>query len=120
MSSSIPSDVKKMPLKRARKGRTSDSAWSPYSDSEMMSPAMKAPIAMENPAAEVTRVAPMPKNPIHKVEELAITKEDDAIKCPLDDQSPPHYQQRHDREPADQPQSGSRQLRLAGVGQNRQ
>ena len=39
MSSSMPTDMKKMPLKSARNGSTSDSACSPYSDSEMIRPA---------------------------------------------------------------------------------
>ena len=43
-----------MPLKVSRNGRMSDSAWTPYSDSEMTRPAMKAPSARDRPKVAVT------------------------------------------------------------------
>ena len=60
-------EMKNIPLNTARKGRTSDSACKPYSDSEMTRPAMKAPMAMEKPAQAVTTAVPIQKKATHKV-----------------------------------------------------
>ncbi len=67
MSSSMPMEMKNTPLNTARKGRTSDNACNPYSDSEMIRPAMKAPMAMEKPTASVTTAVPMQKKATHSV-----------------------------------------------------
>ena len=69
---SIPIEVKKTPLNNARNGRTSESACRPYSDSEMINPARKAPMASEKPAAALTSAVAMQKNATQSVKKLAV------------------------------------------------
>ena len=63
----MPIEVKKTPLKSARNGSTSESARSPYSDSEITRPARKAPIASEKPTEAVASAVAMAMNPTARV-----------------------------------------------------
>ena len=65
ISRSMPTEMKKIPLNVSRKGRTSETAWSPYSDSEITSPARKVPSARDRPKLAVTNAAPTPTNATH-------------------------------------------------------
>src|SRR3990170_8460902 len=53
ISSSIPIEIKKRPVKLSLKGSMSEMAWEAYSDSEMIIPARKATRARESPNREV-------------------------------------------------------------------
>jgi hypothetical protein len=52
--------MKKMPLNVSRNGRMSDSACSPYSDSEMINPARNDPSASDSPNDDVRYADPSP------------------------------------------------------------
>jgi hypothetical protein len=55
VSKSIPIEMKNIAMKLSLKGITSAVTWCAYSDSEIKSPAMKAPRAREKPISEIKR-----------------------------------------------------------------
>jgi len=56
--SNIPMEMKNRLLKRSRNGRMSETTWWLYSDSEMTTPARKAPSARDNPSEDVSQAMP--------------------------------------------------------------
>ncbi|GBE03118.1 hypothetical protein BMS3Abin09_00026 [bacterium BMS3Abin09] len=58
VSMSMPTDMKKMPVKLSLKGRIVDVASCAYSDSEITRPARKAPSASERPNSDVRNAIP--------------------------------------------------------------
>ena len=118
-SSSMPIDVKKTPLNSARNGSTSESACRPYSDSEMIRPARKAPIASEKAHPGRHERGGDGEEADAEREQLAVAQEDDAVERPADDGPPPDDERRDHRQPAGDPQPQTAARRLAPPGQER-